>query len=67
MQTKPSPNMLRARMPPPRHLPEMRRLGEVLDLPAELVHVVGVTKAAFNVLCVVGINRGGPSARLSSG
>jgi hypothetical protein len=45
----------------------MRRLGEVLDLPAELVHVVGVTKAAFNVLCVVGINRGGPSARLSSG
>jgi hypothetical protein len=48
MQTRPSPNMLRARMPPPPHLPEMFRLEEVLDFPAEEVHVVGVTKAAFN-------------------
>jgi hypothetical protein len=48
MQTKPSPNMLRARIPPPPHLPEMFRLEEVLDFPAEEVHVVGVTKAAFN-------------------
>jgi hypothetical protein len=55
MQTKPSPNMLRARMPPPPNLPEMFRLEEVLDFPAEEVHVVGVTKAAFNVLGFVGI------------
>jgi hypothetical protein len=48
MQTKPSPNMLRARMPAPRHLPEMFRLEEVVDFPAEVVHVVGGTKAAFN-------------------
>jgi hypothetical protein len=67
MQTRPSPNMLRARRPPPPHLPEMFRLEEVLDFPAELVHVVGATKAAFNVLCVVGINRGGSSGRLSLG
>jgi hypothetical protein len=48
MQTKPSPNMLRARIPPPPHLPEMFRLEAVLDFPAEVVHAVGGTKAAFN-------------------
>jgi len=67
MQTKPSPNMLRTRMPPRQHPQEMFRLEEVLDFPAELVHVVGVTKAAFSVLCVVGIYCGGSSARLSLG
>ena len=67
MQTKPSPNMLRARIAPPPKLAEMFRLEEVLDFPAELVHVVGVTKAAFSVLCVVGIYCGGSSARLSLG
>jgi len=40
--------MLRARIPPPPRLPEMFRLEEVLDFPAEEVHVVAVTKAAFN-------------------
>jgi hypothetical protein len=40
--------MLRAQMPAPPHLPEMFRLEVVLDSPAEEVHVVGVTKAAFN-------------------
>jgi hypothetical protein len=48
MPTKPSPNMLPARMPAPPHLREMLRLEEVLDFPAAVVHVVGVTKAAFN-------------------
>jgi hypothetical protein len=41
MQTKPSPNMLPARMPAPPHLLEMFRLEEVLDLRAAEVHVVG--------------------------
>ncbi len=67
MQIRPSPNMLRARMPPPPHRPEMVRLEEVLDFPAEVVHVVGATKAAFNVLVVIGIYRGEPSAPLSLG
>jgi hypothetical protein len=48
MQTKPSPNMLRARMPAPQHLQEMFRLEAVLDFPAEEVHAVRGTKAAFN-------------------
>jgi hypothetical protein len=48
MQTKPSPNMLRARMPAPQHLQEMFRLEEVPEFPAEVVDVVAVTKAAFN-------------------
>jgi hypothetical protein len=48
MQTKPSPNMLRARMLPPPNLAEMFRLEEVVDFPEQEVHVVGVTKAAFN-------------------
>ena len=48
MQTKPSPNMLRARIAPPPKLAEMFRLEEVLDFPAEEVRVVGVIKAAFN-------------------
>jgi hypothetical protein len=48
MQTKLSLNMLPARMPPLRNLPEMVRLGEVPDFPAELVDAAGVTKAAFN-------------------
>ena len=47
MQTKPSPNMLRARMLARPHLPEMVRLEEVLDFPAPEVQLV-VTKAAFN-------------------
>jgi hypothetical protein len=47
MQTKPSPNMLRARIPAPAHRPEMFRLEEVLDFPVEEVDVV-VAKAAFN-------------------
>ena len=54
MQTKRSPNMLRARIPPPPHLPEMFRLEEVLDFPAVEVHVVGVTKAAFNAALLFG-------------
>jgi len=29
-------------------LPEMFRLGEALDFPVDLVHVVGVAKAAFS-------------------
>jgi hypothetical protein len=41
--------MLSARMPPPPNLPEMVRLEEVVDFPAEVVDVVGVTKAAFDV------------------
>jgi hypothetical protein len=40
--------MLRARMPPLPHLPEMVRLEEGVDFPAEVVDAVGVTKAAFN-------------------
>jgi hypothetical protein len=40
--------MLRARIPPPPHLPGMFRHEEVLDFPAEVVDVAGVTKAAFN-------------------
>jgi hypothetical protein len=48
MQTKPSPNTPRARMPAQRHLPEMFRLEAVVDFPAEVVHAVGGTKAAFN-------------------
>jgi hypothetical protein len=48
MQTKPSPNMLRARMPAPQHLQEMFHLEAVVDFPAEEVHAVGGTKAAFN-------------------
>jgi len=48
IQTKPSPNMLLARMPAPQHPREMFRLEVVLDFPAEEVHVVAVTKAAFN-------------------
>jgi hypothetical protein len=48
MQTKLSLNMLRARMPAPRHLPEMFRLEGVADFPAAAVDVVAVTKAAFN-------------------
>jgi hypothetical protein len=55
MQTKPSPNMLRARMPAPPHLAEMFRLEEVLDFLAEVVHVVGVTKAAFNAALLIKI------------
>jgi hypothetical protein len=50
MQTKPSPNMPRARMPAPPRLPEMFHLEEVPDFPAEVVHVVGLTKAAFNAV-----------------
>jgi hypothetical protein len=45
--------MLRARMPPPPNLPEMFRLEEVLDCPAEVVRVVGVTKAAFNAALLI--------------
>jgi hypothetical protein len=51
MQTKPSPNMLRARIPAPPHLPEMFRLEEVRDFPEEeevVVVDVAATKAAFN-------------------
>jgi hypothetical protein len=47
MQTKPSPNMLPARMPAPPHLREMFRLKEVADFPAEAVDVVAVTKPAL--------------------
>jgi hypothetical protein len=54
MQTKPSPNMLRARIPAPAHLPEMVRLEEVLDFPAAEVHLV-VTKAAFNAALLIKI------------
>jgi hypothetical protein len=51
MQTKPSPNMRHAQMPALPHLPEMYRLEEVPDFPAEeVVHVAGVTKAAFNAV-----------------
>jgi hypothetical protein len=49
MQTKPSPNMRRAQMPA-RPRPEMFRLEEAPDLPAEVVPVAGVTKAAFNAV-----------------
>ena len=49
MQTKPSPNMLRARMPALPHLREMFRLAEVMDLEeAEVLGGAGVTKAAFS-------------------
>ena len=47
MQTKPSPNMLHARIAPPWQLLEMVGIGEVLDFPAAEVHLVA-TKAAFN-------------------
>jgi hypothetical protein len=54
MQTKPSPNMLRARIAPPRQLLEVVRIGEVLDFPAAEVHLV-VTKAAFNAALLIKI------------
>ena len=44
IQIQPSPNMVHAQIP----LPEMFRLGEALDFPADLVHVAGVAKAAFS-------------------
>jgi hypothetical protein len=61
MQTKPSPNMPRARMPAPPHLPEMFHLEEGADFPAEVVHVVGVTKAAFNAVPKLDFTQGGHS------
>jgi hypothetical protein len=43
--------MRHAQMPALPHLPEMYRLEEVPDFPAEeVVHVAGVTKAAFNAV-----------------
>jgi hypothetical protein len=53
MQTKPLPNMLRARIAPPPQLLEVVRIGEVLDFPAEEVHLV--TKAAFNAALLIKI------------
>jgi hypothetical protein len=57
MQTKPSPNMLRAQIPAPAHLPEMVRLEEVLDFPVAEVHLV-VTKAVFNAALLIKIQTG---------
>jgi hypothetical protein len=54
MQTKPSPNMLRARIAPPPQLLEVVRIGEVLDFPAAEVHLV-VTKAAFKAALLIKI------------
>jgi hypothetical protein len=48
MPTKPSPNMLPARMPAPPQLPAMFRLEVVLEFPAEEGGVLEATKAAFN-------------------
>ena len=36
-------------MPPPPHLPEMFRLEDVMDFPAQEAHLVGLAKAAFSV------------------
>ncbi len=47
MQTQPLPNMARAQIPLP-DLLEMSRLGEALDLPADLVHAAGEAKSAFS-------------------
>jgi len=47
IQTQPSPNMVHAQVPLP-DLPGMFRLEEALGFPADLVHVVGVAKAAFS-------------------
>jgi len=47
MQTEPLPNMVRAQIPLP-DLVEMSRLGEALDLPADLVHAAGEAKSAFS-------------------
>jgi hypothetical protein len=54
MQTKPSPNMLRARIAPPAQLLEVVRIGEVLDFPVEEVPQV-VTKAAFSAALLIKI------------
>ena len=44
---QPLPSMAHTTIPLP-DLPAMFRLGEVLDFPAEVVHVARVTKAAFS-------------------
>jgi len=47
IQTQLLPNMVHAQVRLP-DLPGMFRLGEALDSPADLMHVAGVAKAAFN-------------------
>ena len=49
MQTKPLPNTPRARMPAPAHLPEMFRLADAMDFPAQEADLVDLAKAAFSV------------------
>jgi hypothetical protein len=49
MQTKPLPNMPRARMPAPLHLPEMFRLADAMDSPAQEARLVALAKLAFSV------------------
>ena len=49
MQTKPLPNTPHARMPPLPNLPEMFRLEDVMDFPAQEAHLVELAKAAFSV------------------
>jgi hypothetical protein len=49
MQTRPLPNTPRARMPAPPHLPEMFRLADVTDSPAQEVDLVDLAKAAFSL------------------
>jgi hypothetical protein len=46
IQTQPLPNTVHAQIPLPDR-PEMFRLGEALEFPAELVHLAGVPKSAF--------------------
>ena len=49
MRTEPLPNTPHERMPAPAHLPEMFRLADAMDFPAQEAHLAALAKAAFSV------------------